>query len=312
MDEVIEKKRFLWAMLPNVDQLKKVRIMGAPQTGKTVFSKHVNISENKPKHNVIENINHYELFPLTLAELYADKKNNLKFPLIDKVLMGGKLENILNSIPTVLPSEEEASRKKAQQNMLAFGGFPALLHIADKDKFYWLQNYVSHYLSNKMTTLIRSAVLLNYSELARGAGISVDTARRYIESLRQAYQLELLQPYHTNITSTVIKTPKLYWLDVGVMRALSGFHGELNSYLYETFVVSECIKWIRTSRRNINLGIEITSRANVFPKDITPMKELAKILNTEWLGGLVIYNGDHIKKMAEPNIWALPSWRILI
>jgi hypothetical protein len=39
---------------------------------------------------------------------------------------------------------------------------------------------------------------------------------------------------------------------------------------------------------------------------------LAKILNTEWLGGLVIYNGDHIKKMAEPNIWALPSWRILI
>jgi uncharacterized protein len=89
---------------------------------------------------------------------------------------------------------------------------------------------------------LRSGKLLQYPELARDAGVSVDTARRYLEYLRISYQSILLQPYHRNITSTVVKTPKLYWVDMGIFRQLTGFRGEPTGDLYEIFVVGEIYK----------------------------------------------------------------------
>jgi predicted AAA+ superfamily ATPase len=85
--------------------------------------------------------------------------------------------------------------------------------------------------------------------MARDAGVSVDTARRYMEYLRVSYQTILLQPYHRNITSSVVKTPKLYWVDVGLLRQLCGFQGEPTGEMYETYVVSELVKWMKTVQR---------------------------------------------------------------
>lgn len=318
MDEIIEKKRFLATILPKADQLQTVRIAGARQTGKTIISSYLNIPE-------ADHANHiYELFPLTLAEIYADKKRPLRFPLIDKVLMGGNLNNIFTTLRE-LSDEEVFARKESQEYMLAYGGFPVLLHMNERARLQWLRNYEKNYLDYNFAKFIHSGTLLNYSELARSANVSVDTARRNIEFLQKSYQIALIQPYHRNLTSRVVKTPKIVWLDVGIFPS---------HFLYETFVISEVIKWVRTARRDIKyyfyrtrsgleidlllelpngiVGIEIKSREKIYQKDITPLTELAKSLNTEWLGGLVIYNGDEVKKMAEPNIWALPSWRIFI
>lgn len=100
---------------------------------------------------------------------------------------------------------------------------------------------------------LRSGRLLNYSELARDASVSVDTARRYLEYLRLSYQVMLLQPYYKNIISSVIKTPKLYWLDVGLLRRLGGQRGEFSGEIYETMVVNEIFKWIKTAQRDVEL-----------------------------------------------------------
>lgn len=91
-------------------------------------------------------------------------------------------------------------------------------------------------------------MLLNYSEIARDSGVSVDTARRYLEYLRIPYQAALLQPFHQNLTSSVVKTPKVYWTNVGIWRQLTGFRGETTGQLYETMVVGEIIKWMRTTQ----------------------------------------------------------------
>ncbi len=331
MDDIIEKRRFLAAMLPSSDQFPSLHIAGPRQTGKTQFAKYFGISEkNTPS---TDNNKLYELFSLTLAELMSDKKNPLRFPLFDRLLQRQSFENILSTISAVLPHAEENARKSAQDHMLAFGGFPALLHLSETKRLKWLKYYEDNYIDHlSLAKLIHSAHLLNYSELARGAGISVDSARRYIADLREHYHIELLKPFHRNLTSRVVKTPKIYWLDVGVARIISGLHEKLNPALYETFVVSEIVKWVRTSKRSANyyfyrtrsglevdvllelpngiMGIEIQSREMIFAKDITPLKELAENLQSEWLGGLIIYNGNEIKKMAEPNIWALPSWRL--
>ena len=329
MDDVIEKRRFLAALLPSVDQIPSLKVVGPRQTGKTQFSKYFGIPE---KNHATENIQHVELFSLALAELISDKKTPLRFPLFDRLLQRQSLENILTTLPVLTPYDEK-NRKAAQEHMLAYGGFPALLHLTDNKRLKWLKYYEDNYIDHlAVAKLIYSASLLNYSELARGADISVDSARRYIADLREQCQIELLQPFHRNLTSRVIKTPKIYWLDTGIARVMSGIYEKLNPALYETFVVSEIVKWIRTSKRTANyyfyrtrsglevdmllelphgiIGIEIQSRDMIFAKDITPLKELADTLSLEWLGGFIIYNGSEIKKMAEPNIWALPSWRL--
>ena len=169
---------------------------------------------------------------------------------------------------------------------------------------------------------------MNYSELARDSGLSVDTARRYIRYLELSYQTILLQPFHRNITSSVVKTPKLYWLDVGLLRQLSGIRSEFSGEIYETMVVGEILKWLKTTQRYAELffyrtrsgmeldllmqtengiiGVEIKSRINYSPTDTRVMKELAAKLGSEWRGGLLIYRGKKLKKIAEPDIWAIP------
>ena len=77
-----------------------------------------------------------------------------------------------------------------------------------------------------MTQLICQIIagqLLNYADLARDAAVSTATARRYLEYLRLSYQVVLLQPYARNLTSATVKAPKLYWMDLGLLR-----HGTRN------------------------------------------------------------------------------------
>jgi hypothetical protein len=215
----------------------------------------------------------------------------------------------------------------------------------------WLRDYEYTYLERDLSDLarlddlepfrkfqrlsaLRSGKLLQYSELARDAGVSVDTARRYLEYLRISYQSILLQPYHRNITSSVIKTPKLYWVDMGILRQLTGFRGEPTGDLYETFVVGEIFKWMKTVQRAGELyfyrtrsglevdllletqqgiiGMEIKSRDTVTGADLRPLRDVASGLGSQWRGGLIIYRGNEIRKIAEPSIWAVPSRRLFI
>ncbi|RMG71223.1 MAG: DUF4143 domain-containing protein, partial [Nitrospirae bacterium] len=213
----------------------------------------------------------------------------------------------------------------------------------------WLRDYGYTYLERDLSdlarlddltpfrefqklTALRSARLLNYSELARDTGISVDTARRYLQYLKISYQVILLKPYYKNITSTVIKSPKLYWIDVGLLRQLSGYRDTISGEIYETMVVGEIVKWIKTTQKDVEtyfyrtrsgleldiilqrgnsiIGMEVKARKNLASGDIRAMKEIAKRIGKEWLGGIVIYRGDEIRKLAEPSIWAVPSYRL--
>jgi predicted AAA+ superfamily ATPase len=161
--------------------------------------------------------------------------------------------------------------------------------------------------------------------------VSADTARRYLTYLGLSYQVVLLEPYYRNLTSSVIKTPKLYWLDVGILRQLSGFRGELSGEVYETMVVSEIHKWIKTMQDDVEmyfyrtrsglevdiilktrsglLGLEIKSHAATY-SDTYGLRAIAGQLKDEWKGGIVVYSGDEIKRIAEPEIWAVPSKRL--
>ncbi len=289
----------------------------------------------------------YELWPLLMSELRAeDFAGEIKAPMIDRILAGGSFHKLFKKVPSVILDREDSTARAAEEYLLKWGGMPALLPLSDDERWKWLKDYEYTYLERDLADLarlddlepftkfqrlsaLRSGGLLNYSELARDASVSVDTARRYLEYLRISYQVMLLRPYYKNITSSVIKTPKLYWLDIGILRQLSGQRSELSGEIYETMVVNEIFKWIKTVQRNAELffyrtrsgleldvllstengfiGIEIKGRTTVIPSDMRPMKEIAASLKHKWIGGLVVYRGDEIKKLGEPEIWAVPS-----
>jgi uncharacterized protein len=271
-------------------------------------------------------------------------------PLLERFFSPGPVGDILSGIPETLLEEEDYPYRKAEDHILAWGGMPALLHLSEGNRWEWLKNYGYTYLERDLGDLarlddlmpfrkfqrlsaLRSGMLLNYSQIARDTGISVDTARRYLEYLRISFQAWLLQPYYRNLTSSLVKTPKLFWTDVGIWRQLTGFKGETTGQLYETMLVAEILKWMQTNQDEGELffyrtrsgmeidllletpagiiGMEIKSRSTVAEKDVRPMQAVAEALPGLWRGGVILYSGDRIFRLAPPDIWALPSRRLL-
>jgi predicted AAA+ superfamily ATPase len=112
-----------------------------------------------------------------------------------------------------------------------------------------------------------------------------------------------------------------------------GFKEGVNGELYETMIVSEIYKWVKTSQLQIGLyfyrtqsgmeldlllttdtgviGMEIKSRETVVKKDWRNMTRIADMLAGEWKGGIVVYRGNQIDLLdADLNIWAVPSRRL--
>jgi hypothetical protein len=58
------------------------------------------------------------------------------------------------------------------------------------------------------------------------------------------------------------------------------------------------------------IGIEIKSRKTHAKSDLRAMKEVAQNLGKEWRGGLLVNQGNVLRKIDEPNIWVIPSRRL--
>lgn len=98
----------------------------------------------------------------------------------------------------------------------------------------------------------RTGQLLNLSALAADAGITHNTAKSWLSVLEASYLIALLHPWHRNLGKRLTKTPKLYFLDTGLAAWLAGVRdaheliaGNLRGPLFETLVVSECLKYKR-------------------------------------------------------------------
>lgn len=145
------------------------------------------------------------------------------------------------------------------------GGYPAIYQrdLAAND---WFPNYVATYLERDVRQIIavrdlsqfqrfvrmcaaRSGQLLNLAALGADCGVSAVTAREWLSVLEASYLVTRLPPYFQNFGKRLVKSPKLYFLDVGLMAWLLGIRDELSmathaarGALFETWVVSELIK----------------------------------------------------------------------
>lgn len=95
----------------------------------------------------------------------------------------------------------------------------------------------------------RSGQLLNHSSLAADCGISHTTARHWISILQAGFIIHLLPPHHQNFSKRIIKSPKLYFLDTGLLCYLLRIREPddipthaMKGGIFETFVMSELYK----------------------------------------------------------------------
>jgi predicted AAA+ superfamily ATPase len=146
------------------------------------------------------------------------------------------------------------------------GSFPALIAGAAKNRNLYYSSYLQTYLQRDVrdltqvgdeTTFLkfvracaaRTGQLLNLADLARDTDISIPTAKNWLSILRASFQVFLLQPYHSNITKRLVKTPKLYFLDTGLCSYLTEWTspaaleaGAMSGAIFETFIFAEILK----------------------------------------------------------------------
>jgi len=146
------------------------------------------------------------------------------------------------------------------------GDKPELWTNTDLDSRIYYSSYIQTYLERDVRNQIgvrdlglfekfmrllavRSGNLLNMAGLASDVGVSLPTIQRWLTVLERSYQIYLLRPYYGRHTKRYVKTPKVYFLDTGLLSYFlkifdvrTAMESPMNGMLFETWVISELLK----------------------------------------------------------------------
>ena len=166
----------------------------------------------------------------------------------------------------------------------------------------------------------RTATELNLSGLASDAGVTQQTARRWLTALEIGYVATTLPPHHANYRKRLRKRPRLHFLDPGLVCYLLGIEDAatlerhpLRGAIFESFVVSELIKAFAAMRRDPNLyfwrdatgheidvlidagdrliPVEVKSGRTVPPDAVSALKWWTSIPSNPNRGGVLVHGG---------------------
>ena len=215
----------------------------------------------------------------------------------------------------------------------------------------WHASYVQTYLERDVRTIrqvgdlsqfqnflralaARCAQLLNLTDLARDLGVALNTVKSWVSLLEATYQVIVLRPYHANIGKRLVKTPKIYFMDVGTLCYLTGLKdpahaasGPLGGPIMETAVLSEIVKalthrgidpqvyfWRTSTGAEVDILIETNGK--IVPVEVklsaTPRPAMASSIKTfiedfgnKAMPGYMVHPGN-VHLPLGPNITALP------
>ncbi len=213
------------------------------------------------------------------------------------------------------------------------GGYPEAL-TADNAETLWFSSYIQTYLERDVRSILavrnlplfhrflqllatRHGQMLNKTDIATGIGISVPTVGEWLGVLEMSGILLRVPPYFRNAGKRLVKSPKIYFLDSGLVCHLLGIRSESDlsaspfaGAVFEGFVVSEVCKMLWASGRQGDVyyfrdeqGLEVDllfspnegrlvmaeckSSATVVPSMARPMRQLADSFRKE---GVVVEN----------------------
>lgn len=237
-------------------------------------------------------------------------------------------------------------------NQIIKGGYPRL-YDEKVEPNIWLQNYIQTYLDRDVSLLSqidnltafekfihllagRTGQLLNLSSLGGDVGVSHNTIKSWLSLLETSGIIFLLRPYFTNISKRLNKSPKLYFIDTGLVCSLLSIHNKqqlinhpLYGSIFETLIVSEALKhytnlgikkdiyfWrdqqgleadLIIEKEAIIELVEIKSSQTIPENIFGRLSEIASVLNTKTNQNL-IYGGKTSSKRSSGSVW---SWKDL-
>ncbi len=166
----------------------------------------------------------------------------------------------------------------------------------------------------------------------RIGGVTSKTVRRFIEYMNLSYQVLILNPWSRNEKKRLVKSPKVHMMDVGVMRAILQKRGELTGHEFESAIITEIYKQIRTINAEVQvyhlrtldgrevvllietehgyLAIEIKKSSTVRAVDAKHLRDIEEILDKLVLHKIVLSNNINNKKYEE-DIIGMPAVKFL-
>jgi predicted AAA+ superfamily ATPase len=226
--------------------------------------------------------------------------------------------------------------------LVLLGGFPeAIRRDSERRRQDWLRSYLTSILTRdlrdiadveKLTELPKfvrlvaehAGQLVNYSQFGSSINVDHKTSRRYVGLLEQVFLITTVQPWYTNALKRIGKTPKLHFLDSGLLAAVRGLsfdrvradRGTFGALL-ESFVFSEVLKLMTASdlrltphhfrdrkMREVDVvlerddgmiaGIEVKASATVKTGDFSGLRALAEACGDRFAFGVVLYDGGDV------------------
>ena len=236
------------------------------------------------------------------------------------------------------------------EELLIKGFYPAIYDRKLNPSIYY-SNYLQTYIQRDIAQLIniqdsykfnnfiklcagRVGQVLNLANLAKDAGISQPTAKAWLSILEKSYIVFLLRPYFENFNKRIIKSPKLYFYDTGLVSYLLDIRNKddinqsLKGNLFENLIISDRYKqnehqyqlrtywyWRDSHGHEIDLLLkkgtnfsifEIKSSKTILPKMIKGLEYFDKITNGKVNSKTLIYGGKENEKRT--NLF-VESWK---
>jgi len=203
------------------------------------------------------------------------------------------------------------------KNRILVGGFPEPALAQRVNTELWFASYLQTYLERDVRQLRQIGDLgdfqrflqllaafngqtINFSILSRDLGIAVNTIKAWFSVLEASGQIISLKPFYLNKGKRIIKSPKVYFLDTGLLCYLSGisskkqiFKGPLSGQMLETAVIGEVVRnfynqgkiprifWWRTAHGD-EVDFIIEDKGKIIPVEV----KLSANINSNMAKGL--------------------------
>lgn len=227
------------------------------------------LEANRSQLICIDEVQRYpEIFQI--FRVYLDQNNRpgqlLLLGSASKDLIRQSSETLAGRISYIEINPFVASEVKNLNRLWVQGGYPMSYQQEPEISFDWRINYIRTFLERDIPALgIRipaetlrrfwsmlahmNGSVLNASKLASSMGVSVPTIKNYIDILEGTFVIRQLRPFHTNTKKRLVKSPKIYIRDTGLIHCLLGIesyndllgHPALGNS-YEAFVIASLLE----------------------------------------------------------------------
>ena len=290
----------------------------------------------------------------TVADSLAGRMETLTLLPLSQSEMRGHTANWIDaSFNGRLLKVDTPTLGAAMVDVVLRGGYPeAIARASARRRTVWARQYLDAIIQrdvqdiasiDKLDQLPRflralaqvSGQMCNYTQLGGQVGLDGKTAARYTGIFEQMYLLRRIEAWSTNRLSRVVKTPKLHFIDSGLLATLmdlgaSEVRQDRSRFgnVLETFVYAELLKHANTAEGDYRLlyyrdadkfevdvviesaagqlvGVEVKSSATVKDSDLRGLKKLASIAGDRFKLGVLLYDGTETMPLGD-GLWAAP------